>query len=404
MRRIGQRSAVSDRSAPAFSLVEMMIAIMILGLGMVMAATVFPVSLDMTKGTLQLNISQTAADVAVATLTVRVPKYAPLNNIPDYDPNGFPLLATPRVALPDMRLIDMHDQTLSLEDQLVLSMPYISLGWPGAVPPPYDLLTALFTERSFWDADYVLPGSTAVVAAQNIRPDLVIIQEVPPNGVASPSGPRLSLVDRVYPPVDLNLIRPADGVLIARTAQDVIAEAVTRRYGWSAIHYRDLNDQTRSGFFCLIVVFYRSNLDGRYLCQDIATVGTGFPAPAAADTLATPDTLFPQAWLASVDVDSTSGLITCSSHVARLLPTGSHVVLAEATYTSPPGAFTKILKNNWDPQSTIATLQFKPGELPMGTGLKVWIFPPAAIRMGSEVQFETVSPVIDVVPKKVIAG
>ncbi|HOM53906.1 MAG TPA: type II secretion system protein, partial [Phycisphaerae bacterium] len=63
----------SSSQRPGFSLVELMIAIMILGLGMVMVATVFPVSLDMTRNTLQMNISDAAFDAAVSTLRLKVP-------------------------------------------------------------------------------------------------------------------------------------------------------------------------------------------------------------------------------------------------------------------------------------------------------------------------------------------
>ena len=67
------RGSAPRQPRRGFSLVELMIASMILGLGMVMVATVFPISLDMTRETLQMSISQSAADTAYGTLALRMP-------------------------------------------------------------------------------------------------------------------------------------------------------------------------------------------------------------------------------------------------------------------------------------------------------------------------------------------
>jgi len=120
-----------------------------------------------------------------------------------------------------------------------------------------------------------------------------------------------------------------------------------------------------------------------------------------------------------------AGVVSCTSNVAALLPAGSYIIAVDATVSGVPGAFTKILKNNWHGEATDpaeptswTTLQIKPGEFATNDIMRLWVFPPAILSgpptgtpremdvypKRGNVQFEPVSPVIDVVQKKVVAG
>lgn len=435
---------------PAFSLVEMMIAIMILGLGMVMAATVFPVSLDMTKGTLQMNISQTAADVAAATLAIRVPRL-----------NSELVPTEPRVVLPGMYGRELQwNPRIDNPKNLLANIDVVDDRWgpPNTVTvPSVPNLTnnkivrdsrlaraRLYTGMSFWDAEWSPTQISAyVVAAQNMQVGLNVVAEVPPMpsvGVVTPTGltpmpPRISIADRVYPPVDRYRIDGTARPLLNAVPTDlgVLDEIASRRYCWTALHYRDLYDLTHSGYYCQIVVFYRSNLDSRYIRQDTITPGIPPQAPQPASTNVD-DTLFPQAWLVTVVMNGPAGMVSCTSNVAALLPAGSYIISADLNGVIPPGTSTKIIKNNWDGTATLTpndpntwptwpTLQIKPGEFSSSSvpvSMRAWVFPPA-MQSGpptgtprtlddvpngnlSNVHFEPVSPVIDVVQKKVVAG
>ena len=411
-RRVLAGTSASSAGRAGFSLVELMIAIMILGLGMVMAATVFPVSLDMTRGTVQLNIAEAAADAAVATLALRVPRYKNLDGKPaDFDAKGFPVNATPRVALADMTETQ-KDFRLEKLELILLSTP-LRLSWRPLPPSLLRLqeLSAFLTEMSFWDAEYAPANRTSVasfvVRSQNLTPDLHTVHEQPPslyavsptnavNGFpidprANVPAARISVADRVYPPVDMHF----DDTTFLPASR--LAEIAQRRYSWTAIHFRDLDDQAHKSFFVRIVVLYRGNTSAYYAKQRVASTPTD--KPEIDDTA--PHTLFPQAWLVLLKSVTDTGVVTCTPDVARLLPSGSYIILAEG---NPPGAYTKILRNNWDgrPNSAvIPTLQITPGDFPTGTNVPVWVFPPA-VRAGN--QFESSSPVVSVVPKKVVAG
>ena len=413
-----------------------MIAIMILGLGMVMVATVFPVSLDMTRGTVQLNISQSAADAAVGTLALRLPRAKNLSPLIKAMGN-YPYF--PRLAIGDMQLRELTAPMADLDaDDSAVSNPYPWNGWPVASPPPPALppLTMglnrirIYTEQSFWEAEAAganQPLLSFAVAMQNITPDLIVAAEaVPVLTTFGPYLPRVSVADRVYPPVDL--LYDYNTTPATPLAAQMLAQVAERRYGWSAVHFRDLNDATNKTFFTRIVVLYRGNLSARFAQQDAAA---GFllapPVPAATNLT---DTLFPQPWMVTFnDIDGGSGTARCTLDVARLIPDGGYFMLAKnmlvpggGGYVSCVGAFTKVLSRTLDLTNGIATLQFKPADLGFTVQvvndlavtppdpLAVWVYPPAIQsapatgRTLSNVQWETSSPVIDIVPKKVITG
>ena len=106
-----------------FSLMELMIAIMILGIGLVMVATVFPIGVEQIAQTLKTNIAESAAESAIGVLQVKVPGRAV--NVPGVTPN-MPMSLAVNVPGTDF------DTDLSASDLEVMS----TLWWnPGSVYP-----------------------------------------------------------------------------------------------------------------------------------------------------------------------------------------------------------------------------------------------------------------------------
>jgi len=109
-----------------------------------------------------------------------------------------------------------------------------------------------------------------------------VVAEVPPMPVDGTSMlPRISVADRVYPPVDRFRIDGTARPLLNTNPTDlgVLEEIANRRYCWTALHYRDLYDLSNSGYYCQIVVFYRSNLDARYIRQLLVQPDRMLPTP-----------------------------------------------------------------------------------------------------------------------------
>lgn len=251
--------AIVPSRRSGFSLVELMIAIMILGLGMVMVATVFPVSLDLTRGTLQLNIADAAFETATTTLQLRLP-----SRFTSFEPS--PANSTAEVVLvPDVRAIELNPSAPAVIDEpdYHVDSAGLEVGQPGArvafsdvfgtLPvatlfsthwPTYKTLfpdrSRAYTEQTYWDCevnDFLVSGNwvrnTWVVPSMNIAvgggwvyestpatldatgqylylptslpyiqyPDYI----APPalNAGPLPRPPRIHLADRVYPPVSL---------------------------------------------------------------------------------------------------------------------------------------------------------------------------------------------------------
>lgn len=240
---------------PAFSLVELMIAIMILGLGMVMVATVFPVSLDVTRDVLQIQISNNAVAAAVATLELRVPRAHETMD----QTTGLAM----RVLLPDMDIIQLKDtptpaSITGLEFYALYRNPAsttantpfafapntpLSLQWGdyswnsiqaynSALPSSIfwsslssynateqDMLTRSrnYSEWTFWDAEQVgnYLNGTWVVASENLGAGKVngvnpVVIERPPYIVLPSSNsprtvPAIDIADRVYPPIEVSV-------------------------------------------------------------------------------------------------------------------------------------------------------------------------------------------------------
>ncbi|MCL2330189.1 MAG: hypothetical protein FWC56_02690, partial [Phycisphaerae bacterium] len=338
----------------------------------------------------------------------------------DLGSSSYPFL---RVSRPDMwaREILSPSADLDATDMMVEgSIPLLS-------PPLYPQLVRFYTEWSFWNAERSgVPLSPVFpVDAQNLAPTLIPVPEMPPMPEvlgAGPSPARISIADRVYPPVDVfypnNTMRP---LYTIGNELGILNEVASRRYCWTALHYRDLaqaQDQKQNSFFCQIVLLYRSKLESRYVRQDPSTwpIEPPYPSviPPTVKPVSSPGindiTLFPQAWMVWVHVypdpsDPTfmDGEVICTGTVARLLPVGSYMISVDSGQLSTgasvsPGVSAKILRNSWSGDVNLdAKLQIAPGSFPIGLSRRVWVFPPAF----DGTRFERVSPVVDVISKRV---
>ncbi|NLX15148.1 MAG: prepilin-type N-terminal cleavage/methylation domain-containing protein [Phycisphaerales bacterium] len=311
---------------PGFSLLEIMIAIMIMGLGMVMVATIFPVSLGMARDTVRSDMALVVADAAIATLRARVPNSIQLV---DEDPlNPYPRHA---ILAPNMGYImqNQPDQIIAANSNSEIMSTFAISGWSNwddinysSLPPVIagEQPGRLFTELTGWPAhDSSADDSVAyVVPAQNIRNDDQLVVEIPPTpvptGSAPPLFPRLHLADRVYPapltydaaqqsyqdPVSQAYIDPLTGDRIDPQTGNPNGEADERYllhlladgdpaadtsrsptyYSWTAIYCRCSNgDETIIGnpnpnLLVSVVAMHRLSVNARYARQKELGVDT----------------------------------------------------------------------------------------------------------------------------------
>jgi len=385
---------------------ELLVAIMILGLGMVMVATVFPVGMDISRDTIQMSISLTAADAAAATLALRLPAEQDLNNDAAIAPAPIRLPAVP----------DLYDAET----------------WAVELDPPPGPLDRFFTESTRWDGDAAVYGpvveqvvNTAfAVRAWNLQagvePVLGVhlpVAELSPHidlgGGVPPVPHRVHVADRVYPPVPINAWYPPGmavttvgaGLYYAdsgycpahyddpsqctplRTSMldnsyrmsqvdlTLAAQAAGRRYAWSAFQHRLAPRAELHNFLATIVVTHRGELTENYAQQaslDNPAV-PGLVVPQNIDDPGLPanvrqalrlprpamrvsyDVLFPVPWLVQLDVlDARSGRALCTAAVAELLPPGAMFVIAASPLQNgwpvlQAGTARKVLGNNWQP-------------------------------------------------------
>lgn len=456
-------TGLKPRFARGFSMVELMIAIMILGLGLVMVATVFPVGLDMTRTTLQMSIAQAATEAAVATVQIKVPAYKNLDASVALPPNEV-RDATNRVLQPDINLIELRtnrapntppDTTIDANEWAAKSVIASVSGtppglnawtnWPGALNASIIDMARVFTERTGWDAELSgdLTNPAFVLPPQNLPVDI-------PGGYASatdftvfanltvPSfGPRanmvrVSLVDSVYPPVD---IHKPDGT--PRSVPDVVTDVANRRYGWNVIAHRVSSNASVRDLLASVVVFYRGELGNRFARQEGKTstpYDVNYNLPADRDDLLQPnpdpdpatDMQFPQPWLVVLGGDTTvntnlgvepsSGQVLCTAEVARLLPPNSYFIIARTSGNLVAGTAHKVLSSAWDPEmigKSLATQANNPATLQIardGGGLQqnvlAWVYPPPILNRRTATTpdtFATRSPVVGVALRGILA-
>lgn len=291
------RRKLTAHSSHGFSLVELMIAIMILGLGMVMVATVFPVSLELTRGTLQLNIADAAFESAIATLKMRIPsRHMKLE--PELPPTGMPDVPAEVVLWPDVRRIELDSNAridqerhavlfaekyaipafatptrIAFNDVLFTTLSHGAFAghWTTyrGIFPDY---TRAYTEQTYWDAEMhteIGDGSfrlnSWVVRSVNITASGLMLPEelVPgvgdlslpyiqnPLAVVPPRAARIHLADRVYPPINVEAVPDGSGYAVwnpntntydffpepdalGKLNEYIFDVARERRYAWTA--------------------------------------------------------------------------------------------------------------------------------------------------------------------------
>jgi prepilin-type N-terminal cleavage/methylation domain-containing protein len=412
------------RRQPAFSLLEIMIAIMILGVGLVMVATVFPVGLDIARQTLQMNISQAVADSAMATLRLKVPGQTDLD--------GYPVSVWAGVYVPDVARTDA-DADIDANDQIVLTPTYLPpgmgalyLNWTPAWSGPSSLRA--FSERSGWTADTTwdpvsnVPrpissyGDAFVVPYQNLPPQYagmaVFPTILPPTFWGHRAAlPRVHLLDQVYPPVPLYKDDAAGQPVGRNWMTEILPDLARRRYSWIAIHHRISPEPAIRDLLVTILITHRSDLTARFarqLDESASQVFSYTGDPADVQALKTPkvgapnqDMLFPQAWLVLLNqVNPDAGDVVCTQQVARLLPAGSSFVVARTAGALIGGTAHEVLDATYNQtiadshDSPTARLRIAKGPGVLVNNLLVWVVPPAYDRASGT--FRAKSPVAGV--------
>lgn len=428
----------------AFSLLELMIAIVILGIGMVMVATIFPIGIDLAAQTVQMNIAQAVADAAMPTLELKVPDYAEF---------GWPPDKTSRIVMAaDVVATDM-DVQITPEDSDVLTKLN---GRPGDfnIPPPNDRWiaeygpygagnnvntwqrTRFFTETTGWTGEKLPvpppPESKQwdyahVIPSQNLPPAYATVTDIrlfpamlPPTLGQVPDVYPLNLVDCVYPPVPWAL------QMVPLPLAGVLSDLAGRRYSWIAIHHYTDPNVGGSRFVVTLLVTHRSNLVNRYARQADMNSTPGYnpsflldadrrklEAPKPDDDPST-DMLFPQPWLVRFkQINPGTGEVRCEPEVARLLPAGSYFVIARSVYAygpdnllQPPpiltaGTACEVLSNQGGTlqirrQGQPGWTIYHPISLKAMQEVYAWVVPPAIERSGKTYTFQTKSPVAGV--------
>lgn len=378
----------------AFSLMELMIAIVILGIGMVMVATIFPVGIDIARETIEQNMAVAAGDAAFATLKLKVPAFANERTL-DPAPLGVNSL---RVLVPsaggrnmygdfiiDEFLSDISDEEYEAIDGLYLSAnpnppvpawsssPWETLWSDIGLSPSqsldqfFGMNARVFTEWTGWDSELLGTPTAGMlqvlpVASQNLpaRWDNLVgalIHQMPvithPTFGATGTGarshlPRIHLVDQVYPPVDplaLEFNQPpaVTGIHDALLTPELLRGIADRRYSWVAFHRRTIPQAEVRDLLVTIVITRRADLTSRFPRQmgmqggPPYSIGFNLSNPGHIEALRTPqpDTssewLFPRPWLVVLNEVDKTGKVTCTQQVARLLPRGAQFIVAHRT-------------------------------------------------------------------------
>lgn len=329
-----------------FSLIELMIATVILGIGLVMVATIFPVAVSQTRDAVQKSVVQSVADTAIQTLRVKLRTSHAINpstgnlipgstNLPGDRPyysdgGGFGNIRSN--GLTDLTTIteptgpssyDTNPTMIGLE---TLESPhtrgfrvirYVNMANP---PDPDDKDgTVKFVRRGgiLFDSPFEailephIPnqfnGGTAAGQAYGDNSD----NNTPYWWTGPPSipprigtTPKIDVLDLVYPPIEPRWVEeplnnsPGNGF---PRYQDLV-RAAGRRYCWIALGAPTTGAAGNGAlpYQVRLFVMFRSELTARYPEQ---TFVAGFvlrhiqPSPLPTND----DTLFPQPWLVKFD-------------------------------------------------------------------------------------------------------
>ncbi len=261
---------------PGFSMAELMIAIVILGLGMLMVATMFPVAWtrarDMSEFTTQTTVGNNGAFVMEMQTVVTLPDGSVTSPsfIGDVDP------ATDSArdpALPLVHQVHMWNQFAT------------NPGGTGAYKVEYeasDDYGAGWTDISM-DTLHVPAGIT------------------PPYHPYTAVNTMIGLEDRVLPPLPP---RPVDTSLPPELRTHWDETVATRRFLWAAFNRFDVTPTRRADVRSLTMYYVtlrRPESTNRYARQDPAA-GVGLATRQPVALASTEDVRFPVPWLIHLDV------------------------------------------------------------------------------------------------------
>lgn len=264
-----------------------MIAIVILGLGLLVVATMFPIAWTRARDLAEFTTSTTCTDAAEATVRLLTQVSKDLNGNGTYDV-GTDALSS---FLGDVNAGDFTDpwvHALHLEN-IIIDQPWV----PG--PPLF--------------GDFADPTTGNPIIDASFYPD-------PNHPTAVFPGFQVALQDRVYPPLPV----PPDASSTAAEINHWKELLRQRRFSWSAVHKLDYAtpptlDETRT-LTMYFVTLRRGQATHRYARQDPDSskvpeyVAPGTPptgAVASPEALnASDDVLLPVPWRVQIElVDST---------------------------------------------------------------------------------------------------
>ncbi len=315
---------------PAFSLAELMIAIVILGLGLLFIAAALPVGLSYTRDTLDLAAGEAASEYALDTVEqclrtshnlvkpIIFPPQPRLDNLfrprQNIGPN-YPL--APRDPEPWIKVRP-------------LVMTNVVYGPTGGPPSKGDEIT-YDTENATIAPWFPFAGVNILLGLEKTQYDAVAgrlrLGTYPMFFPAFPGFPGLPSVARVYPPITPDwpftttnfFVDLADGVLTPRPVLtptlggSETLKALERRVVWTAFYRRLLYPQPGpDGSFgtlddiagdpllyeVIVLVVRRPSVDHRFPIQDNSA---GNPAQPLAATVAGSEVLAPEPWLVTFD-------------------------------------------------------------------------------------------------------
>ena len=366
-------------SRPAFSLIELMIAIVILGLGLLVVATMFPIAWTKARDLAESTAAATCTDTAEATvhLLTHVSK--------DLDGNGTFDAGTDR---PSSFLGD--------------------IGTDGLDPWVHALHMENIEVAGAWGSGPPLRGDFLDVAANGPIDPYLSSGPYP----TAPPGIQVAFQDRVYPPLPV----PPDA--LSTTAQTRHWQELLRqrRFSWSALHklnYDPFDPLSVPGVgdtrtLTLYVVTLRRGQDThRYARQDPANspayvnpyVTTPPTSVAPQATAAGEDVLFPVPWRVQIEIVpppptptgvpsealANSPSYSTNRLVPEMMPRGAYLI------DELSGDIYRVAKREFDPSNPArAQLTFEreisadsldtnsSGVLePVELLRTVWVFPPA---------------------------
>ncbi len=386
-----------------FSLVEMMIAVVILGLGLVMVATLFPVAIEQNRVAVQQSTVPAVARHALQTLRTRLQTVTGTSTNEDLDSSDFPgdrphssasevNTGLPSVSQP-VQSSSYHQNPAEpppppdpkATGEAPLSQPRAFRQIRGAnmrrPPEPNDENNIYYYSSTRPDGiladlatEYIInigiPSAFRFGAAFALLADRGQ-RSTPHDGTAENGAPgtypKIDILDRVYPPVNpSNPKYPLDnapGNDFPRWRD--LREAAERRYFWTAFCAPAFGQVGPGGreMDVRIAVTFRENPAARYATQDTNGANRHVEPRALDDET---DTIFPQAWLVKFQDDDGStpihanytdapihildrylvaGEVRCHELVGRLLPEGAIFIDFER------GKAHRVLRNTLLPNS-----------------------------------------------------